>query len=89
MTPLDIAREIFPNYPDDWLDYTIWNKTAFPLNSTSEMRLQLFELRDALTELKQGDRLCELCCRVAKKDEWICDYCDGLLANGSNGQYGS
>ena len=32
MTPLEIAREVFPEaeYDDDYLEYVIWNETGYP-----------------------------------------------------------
>lgn len=30
MTPLEIAKEYFPDRDDVFLDYVIWNETGFP-----------------------------------------------------------
>lgn len=30
MKVIDIAREIFPNKTESFLDYVIWNETGFP-----------------------------------------------------------
>ena len=31
-TALDIARKVRPDFPDDYLDYALWNETAYPMN---------------------------------------------------------
>ena len=46
MTPLDLAREYFPDWDDDFLDYVLWNETAYPFNVRGDgvedaLRLQL------------------------------------------------
>lgn len=75
MTPLDIAKEIFPDKPNDWLDYVLWNRTAYPLNDPTAYRLQLMEFRDAIEECPEGRNLCEMCNRLALPDQWVCEYC--------------
>jgi len=30
MTPIEIAREYFPDKDEDFLNYTIWEHTGFP-----------------------------------------------------------
>jgi hypothetical protein len=44
---LSIAREYFPNLPDDALGYLLWNETAFPCCDEPYLRKQLDEPRTA------------------------------------------
>lgn len=77
MTPIDVAREIFPGKPDDWLGYAIWNRTAFPFNGREGWTAQLIEFRDALDRCPEGKFLCDFCNRhFVDEGQWMCRACD-------------
>lgn len=77
MTPLDIAREVFPGKPDDWLDYAIWSRTAFPFNRVEEWTAQLYEFRDGLARCPKGKFMCDFCNEhFVDEGVWVCRACD-------------
>ncbi len=51
-TALDIAREYFPEYDDDLLDFLLWERTSFPFlrhrDKETHLREQLAEEQDNL-----------------------------------------
>lgn len=54
MNALKIAREIFPNEEDDFLDYVLWEETGFPSffhdDPEKELRQQLLVFKKKLDE---------------------------------------
>jgi hypothetical protein len=51
MTWLDVAREVFPGKPDEYLDYVLWEHTGFPAfwrtdDPIAECRSQMERYRD-------------------------------------------
>jgi hypothetical protein len=73
---LDIARIIFPDKPDDWLDYVLWNRTAYPMSKMSTWVGHLEEFRHALKRIPMGATFCELCNNTALPSEWLCEDCN-------------
>ncbi len=77
MTPLDVAREIFPGRPDEWLDFAIWNHTSFPFSRVEKWTADLREFKDALERCPEGMFLCDFCNRnFVRQGQWICHSCD-------------
>lgn len=84
MTPLELAKEIFPDGDPAFWDHAIWARTGFPgffelkegQTVEDRMREQLISFRDALDKMPKGMRLCDHCNRYVKKPAWHCFWCD-------------
>lgn len=87
-TALDVAREVFPDVPQDELEYTIWNRTGFPSfwparykTPETALRGQLKAFKRALEGLREGEQLCEFCNRKARGGDRfpLCKRCAEVL----------
>ena len=84
MTPQKIAREIFPDKDDEFLEHAIWSKTGFPAFWRLEngesiedcLRRQLTEYKEAL---KLGVQLCDFCNIPALPEKFLCLKCEDAL----------
>lgn len=84
MTPIELAREVFPGEDEAFLDHAIWARTGFPAfwslkegqTVEDKMREQLTEFRDALAACPDDKHLCDFCSRAIDKDRWRCGACD-------------
>jgi hypothetical protein len=84
-TAVDIAREVFPELPDDYLSHLVWERTGFPsfwphtrFSVPTFIRMQLRAYKRAANKAK-GKRLCDFCLRLAEKGRWTCKKCDTAL----------
>lgn len=89
-TPIDIAREIFPDYDEENLSAVVWGRTGFPsfwphcrFSVPTMMRIQLRAYKRALGRAGSR-RLCDFCLRLAKRDQWLCRSCDDTLHQAAN-----
>lgn len=84
MTPPDLAKEVFPEADEAFLDHAIWARTGFPgffslkegQTVEDRMREQLIEFRDALDRCPDDKRLCDHCCNFVADKVWHCWECD-------------
>jgi hypothetical protein len=79
-TPLDVAREVFPEADREFLENAIWGRTGYPafLNlqayGTPEnaLRVQLTACKNAASKLGPGQHLCDFCTKVATS-RFLCE----------------
>lgn len=84
MTPMELAREVFPDADDAFLDHAIWAKTGFPCfwalkdgqSVEDKMREQLVTFRDALLAKPRDKDICDHCNSYIRKGAWHCWRCD-------------
>lgn len=85
MTPMELAREVFPDADEAFLDHAIWGKTGFPAfwslkpGQTVEdrMREQLIAFRDGIAKCPEGKFMCDFCNdHFVDEGQWVCRACD-------------
>lgn len=84
MTPIELAKEVFPDAGEGFLDHAIWARTGFPgffelregQTIEDKMREQLVAFRDAMNACPEGHRLCDHCNDFIKPPAWHCWRCD-------------
>lgn len=84
MTPIELAKQVFPDADEAFLDHAIWARTGAPCffdlkeGQTVEdrMREQLIEFRRALAECPEGKHLCDHCNNFVAENVWHCWSCD-------------
>jgi len=83
MTFGDLVREYFPKANDDFVEYVLWNQTAFPATSDEKhLRKQIERFKKAI-ELKRV--ICDGCGKIRHKSQMhnrvdICKWCIKRLA---------
>ena len=74
-----VIREVFPEATMDESDYLLWNRTAYPFfgADVEHCLKQLREYKFTSENLKEGERVCDMCSNgiVKKEDGWTCDKC--------------
>lgn len=84
MTPLDIAKEVFPDGNEALWDHLIWARTGFPgffalkegQTVEDRMREQLIEFKGVLDRQPKGMGICDHCNSYIRKGAWHCWRCD-------------
>lgn len=51
-TWMDLAREVFPDATEEYLDFVLWNHTAFPFADADHVKKQLIDYKNELSNTK-------------------------------------
>jgi len=76
-----IILEYFPNANEDFMEYLLFHRTAYPFKGPEEMEQDIREACVVVKEaLENGINLCDFCNTEAQKGKNICKKCeDGLI----------
>lgn len=79
-TWIDAVRRWFPNATDDFCDYVLYERTAFPCCDGETVFRQIAEFAETL-KTKPADRdFCDFCNELAESGKWLCSACDFVMS---------
>lgn len=78
MTPAEIVRRAIPTADDALCEHIVWGRTPFPCGAITARDLFYAALRWQRA-MRSGRRLCEMCDRLAMRNDWLCRPCDEAL----------
>jgi hypothetical protein len=80
-TPLDIVQEYFPDATEDFVEFLIWHRTAYPAGNITgsfegDLRKACVVYKDAK---ERGINLCDFCDAEAQSGKNVCKVCEEAL----------
>lgn len=73
-----IIQKAIPNATEEFCEWLIWERTAFPFKPLTAR--ELYKTASRVKRAKESQiRLCDLCDRIAEPGEYLCCNCKEVL----------